>query len=456
MMKNNNKCVYKSINTPICDFVKAYGDAKNIRLHMPGHKGKQSEYALDITEINGADSLYEANGIIAESEENASRIFGSHTFYSCEGSSLPIRAMIRLVCLYAYEKGETPNVSAARNVHGSFISAAALLGVNVNWITSKKQKNYLSCPLDGQDVDRHFKSLKKLPTALYLTSPDYIGNVADIREIAEVCHKCGVLLLVDNAHGAYTKFLSPSLHPIGLGADMCADSAHKTLNTLTGAGYLHISLNAPKILSENAKRALSLFGSTSPSYLILQSLDKLNPYLATEYPTTLEKFCSELDALKATLKSADYRFVGEEPLKLTIDAKKHGYTGTEIADLLRADKIEVEFSDNDFTVMMFTPENSSDELERVKTALLKIPKKPPIIDLSPDFHLPKSVMPIYEAYKMPTKTVPLEEAVGQISGAMHFTCPPAVPIVIAGEEIDEETARILSYYGKTSIEIIKT
>ena len=191
------------METPICDFVRDYVNSEAMRLHMPGHKGKNflGMEALDITEIDGADSLYEASGIIRESEENASRLFGCPTFYSTEGSSQCIRAMLYLAALHAKRQGKRPLIAAGRNAHKTFLTGAALLDLEMLWMYPKNGGNYLSCDLTAQDVEAVLEAEK--PTAVYLTSPDYLGNVADIAGIAEVCHRHGALLLVDNAHGAY-------------------------------------------------------------------------------------------------------------------------------------------------------------------------------------------------------------------------------------------------------------
>ena len=190
------------MDTPICDFARDYGSKDNIRLHMPGHKGKNQlgvEH-LDITEIDGADSLYEASGIIQKSEENASRLFGCPTFYSTEGSSQCIRAMLYLAVLWAKERGKPPVIAAGRNAHKTFLTGAALLDLDVRWLYPKNGGSYLSCNLTPEAVEAALE--QETPTAVYLTSPDYLGNVADIAGIAEVCHRHGTLLLVDNAHGA--------------------------------------------------------------------------------------------------------------------------------------------------------------------------------------------------------------------------------------------------------------
>ena len=123
------------------------------------------------------------------------------------------------------------------------------------------------------------------------------------------------------------------MHPLSLGADICCDSAHKTLPVLTGGAYLHISENAPELIKEKAQYALSLFASTSPSYLILQSLDFCNTYLEN-YKETLLSFLPLIDKMKAKLQEKGFSFYGDEPMKLTISAKSYGYKGTELADIL--------------------------------------------------------------------------------------------------------------------------
>ena len=149
---------------------------------------------------------------------------------------------------------------------------------------------------------------KKRPTAVYLTSPDYLGRQEDVSLLAQICHRYGVILAVDCAHGAYLRFLDESLYPTDLGADICCSSAHKTLPVITGGAYLSISESAPSVFAENAKDALALFGSTSPSYLILQSLDMANFYLATEYRENLKCFVQKTENLKIKLRNKGFEF----------------------------------------------------------------------------------------------------------------------------------------------------
>ncbi len=445
------------MNTPICDFVKEYALSRKLRLHMPGHKGKSffGGELFDITEIDGADVLYNAKGIIKQSEENASSLFGTRqTLYSAEGSSLAIRAMLYLAMIHAKALGKKPLIAAGRNAHKTFLTAAALLDIETKWIFPQKQEGVVTCEITAVFLERFFKHIADLPTALYITSPDYLGNMADIEGIAKVCHKYGVLLLVDNAHGAYLNFLPESKHPIALGADICCDSAHKTLPVLTGGAYLHISHSAPEAFARHAQNAMSLFASTSPSYLILQSLDYANKYMSEGYRERLAEFVLKAQLLKTKLENAGYTLVGDEPIKFTISSKPYGYTGNELAELLLDSDIVCEFSDPDYLVLMLTPENDDDDLSRLESALLRIPKRSPINDKIPLMPRPTQRLTPREAMLAPSVTKNVSECEGETLASAAVSCPPAVPIVVCGEIIGKEAIRLFDYYGIETCEVI--
>ena len=440
------------MKTPVCDFVRRYADSGALRLHMPGHKGKPllGMEMLDITEIAGADSLYEAGGIIRESEENASTLFGVPTFYSTEGSSQCIRAMLYLAMLWARTQGKKPRVAAARNVHKTFLSAAALLDLSVEWLYGE-QKSYLACRLTAADVEAVLVRADA-PTAVYLTSPDYLGTLSEIEKIAEVCHRYGALLLVDNAHGAYLRFLPESMHPMDLGADLCCDSAHKTLPVLTGGAYLHV---ADAALAASAKDALALFGSTSPSYLILQSLDAANAYLADGYTEKLYAFCAEVHRLKKTLRANGYTLLSEEPLKITVCTKAYGYEGTAFAQMLAEHDIICEFADADFTVLMLTPMLGAEGLALLENVMLSFPQREPILAPPPFLAACDAVMTVREALFAPQERIAACNSVGRVLAAASVGCPPAVPIVVCGERITEAALKCFAYYGIENRSVVR-
>ena len=444
------------MNTPICDFLKQYSAQNAARLHMPGHKGKSflGFEAMDITEISGADSLYEAGGIIAQSEKNASELFGSRTFYSTEGSSLCIRAMLYLAMLHAKEAKKECLVWATRNAHKTFMSAAALLGFDTEWLYGESGSSYLGCTIDADALAQKLSLAPILPAAVYVTSPDYLGNTCDIAALSRVCHRHGVLLIVDNAHGAYLRFLPNSLHPIDLGADMCCDSAHKTLPVLTGGAYMHLSSALPSELTGQAKAALALFGSTSPSYLILASLDHAIGYIANAYRQRLSDFAQKLDGVKAALVRNGYVLLGVEKLKLTIDAKSYGYTGSELADILAKENIICEFADPDFAVFMLTPENDG-ELSTLTNALLAIPQRDAAAQKAPQMNRPPKLLSIRDAILCPSEEIDVASALGRVLASANVACPPAVPIVVCGEVIEPDAIECMKYYGIEKCRVVK-
>ncbi len=443
------------MNTPICDFVRQYSEEKSIRMHMPGHKGSNilGFEHLDITELDGADDLYNASGIIKQSENNASQLFGFPTYYSTEGSSQCIRAMMYLVLLNAKKKGQKPIVAAGRNAHKAFVSAAALLDFDIIWLYPDNAKSYLSCDITPGELEAFLQNAEEKPVAIYLTSPDYLGKIADVEGLSQVCHRYGVLLVVDNAHGAYLKFLEKSRHPIDLGADLCCDSAHKTLPVVTGGAYLHVSKDFLGITSQEVKNALSLFGTTSPSYLILQSLDVCNSYLES-YKQKLDEFLPVVAQVKESLTEKGFCFYGDEPMKLTISSKDYGYTGIEIADILKQNNIFCEFSDPDYLVLMPTPETKKTELEKIVAVLASIPRKKALSMLPPQFVKVEKNMSVREAALSPSQIFPVEECEGRVLSAVMVGCPPAVPIIVCGEKITKEVIASFKYYGITHCSVV--
>ena len=441
------------MKTPIVSFLKSYQEKSPVRMHMPGHKGAGilGFEGMDLTEIYGADELFAAEGIIKESEQNASSLFGCPTYYSTQGSTLCIQTMCTILCQDAKSKGKKPKILAGRNAHRSFIHAAALLDFEIEWLYGKS--DYLSCKIHAEDLEKAI--IESLPTAVYLTNPDYLGNLLDIKALASVCKKYNVLLAIDNAHGAYLRFLKDSLHPIDLGADLCCDSAHKTLPVLTGGAYLHLSESLNQVWKNDVKHFMEYFSSTSPSYLIMASLDAANEVLDTTFRNSLFECIQRVDGLKNTLVQHGYTILSGEPMKITISTKEFGYTGNEIANLLMECDIYPEFYDSDYIVLMPSPYNTKDDLKRLETCLCGIERKPILINKPPKLEQSKKAMNVRQALFSSSITLDVSKSLGQVCSSVTVSCPPAILPVIPGEVISESSIEVMKYYGIETVRVVK-
>lgn len=441
------------MKTPIVSFLKSYQEKSPVRMHMPGHKGAGilGFEGMDLTEIYGADELFAAEGIIKESEQNASNLFGCPTYYSTQGSTLCIQTMCTILCQDAKSKGKKPKILAGRNAHRSFIHAAALLDFEIEWLYGNS--DYLSCKIHAEDLEKAI--IESLPTAVYLTNPDYLGNLLDIKALASVCKKHNVLLAIDNAHGAYLRFLKDSLYPIDLGADLCCDSAHKTLPVLTGGAYLHLSDSLNQVWKNDVKHFMEYFSSTSPSYLIMASLDAANEVLDTTFKNSLFECIQRVDGLKNTLVQHGYTILSGEPMKITISTKEFGYTGNEIANLLMECDIYPEFYDSDYIVLMPSPYNTKDDLKRLETCLCGIEGKPILVNKPPKLEQSKKAMNVRQALFSSSITLDVSKSLGQVCSSVTVSCPPAILPVIPGEVISESSIEVMKYYGIETIRVVK-
>ncbi len=491
------------MDTPIFDFVQQYQASGTVRLHMPGHKGQPvlGCEPFDITEIAGADNLQmpEMDGIIAKSEANATALFGtSQTYYSAGGSSACISAMLYLAKLAA-PTACAGRILAGRNAHKVFLQACGLLDIQPSWLYPAPQDAQGVCGCDVSPIALHralavTAAQDAMPMAVYITSPDYLGNVADVAGLANVCKQYDVPLLVDNAHGAYLKFLpkeQPYRHPMESGAAMCCDSAHKTLPVLTGGAYLHIAQGQRDAQGEllaampqysDVKAALSLFSSTSPSYLILQSLDLCNAYLAKAYAAELATCVAQLAQCKEMLAAHGYVIRPSEPLKLVVDMRGCTATlepdeadgksatvvqsGEALADYLRTQGIEPEFADLDFLVCMVTPQNTVQDFARLQHALLALSSVSVLIPKEVRdaegarregacFAPHQTACGVREALFSTGETIPVENAAGKICRMPSVSCPPAIPIVVSGEIITDSDLKLFEYYGIETVNVIK-
>ncbi|HHW45547.1 MAG TPA: aminotransferase class V-fold PLP-dependent enzyme [Clostridiales bacterium] len=434
-------------DTPLFSAIKNYIGLHRARCHTPGHSGRAGalkDFAavlpFDVTEIDGLDSLYDADGPILEAEKLTAKLFGCRrTLFSAGGCTLAIQTMLSLV---------GGKIAFGRNLHRSAVSAAALLGIEPVWLYPE---NGVITP---QTVKSAFEKHPDL-SGVYITSPDYYGRMCDIKSIADICHRRGAVLMVDNAHGSHLRFFTPSLHPVSLGADLVACSTHKTLPVLTGGAWLHI--NNEKFIG-SAKAKMALFGSTSPSYLIMASLDVCRHWLETHGQGEFERLKQVAKALKTTAQNLGlgFDFDNCDPTRLTLDTGKLGISGKTAAQILFENGISAEYSDLRYCVLILTPFHTQEEIKSIENALLEIGRlkgNRQAFEIPP-LPRPTAAMDLRQAVLCSAKTVPINQSLGKIAAQPVSPCPPGIPAVIPGEIICEGTLEYLGFYGIKQVEVI--
>jgi arginine/lysine/ornithine decarboxylase len=403
------------METPIYDFLKKYGSLNLERAHMPGHKGVLYPLnGFDITEIDGAVD------IIEQSERFAAQLFGAkRTLFSCSGSTLAIFAML------SFCAGK--RVTTFRGVHRSFIDAAILLDFEIDY----------------------FPEINDNTAAIFATSIDYYGNTTDIKSLADL----SVPLLVDNAHGAYLVFTQTPCHPIRLGAAMSADSAHKTLPALTGAAYLHFSQDCCDEYAKSADDALGLFGTSSPSYLILNSLDLCNKHISCEKERAASAF-EAVRILKENLTEIGYSLHKSDLLRITVNINPYGYYGKDYAEQLRNCGVVCEMYDKQHVILLFSTITQEKNTLKVFEAMRSIPKKLAIESEPVPIVYAKQVVSPRQAYFSKKRTVLLHESIDEVCAGIHVSIPPCAPLIIPGEVFTREAVLLLENSGIHEVDVI--
>lgn len=444
-----------NMTSPIYDFLLQYARRGDLRFHMPGHKGKGfggllgTAYPLDITEICGADSLYEANGIIAQAEQNAAHLFGAGaTVFSAGGATLCIQAML------AQMKREGRGILAGRGAHRTFLNACILLDLPITWLYPPDDR-LLSGQVDPAALRIALKRHVG-PACVYLTSPDYLGGMVQLPEIVSICAEFGARLIVDNAHGAHLAFGAENRHPMALGADFCCDSYHKLLPALTGAACVHCRDAAD---GAAIRAAMAMFGSTSPSYLILASMDLCGRYLETQVRHDMFSVANRIARLRLHIGDRYVLHGGEmeqDIFHLTIHAAESGMHGNAFAAWLQQNGIMYEYADCDCVVLLCSPHTPLSDLDRLEQLLLTCPLVGTQPMAAPVLRVPHltAAMPLRRAAFAPTEEVPISACMGRIYAMTQPPCPPAVPLAICGEVLDANAAALFQHYGIEKVAVV--
>lgn len=443
--------VYK---VPLLTGLLNYNEEKNSLFCMPGNKGGKgflrdsigerfykSLSNLDITEVEPLDNLHNPEGIIKESQELLSKLYNSYkSYFLVNGSTSGNLAAIFTLL------NEGDKVIVERNCHRSILNGIILRKVSPVYIKNKYHEK-LATPLSLDKEDFLCKIDENTDAkAIILTYPNYYGICCNLNEIIEKAHDRGMKVIVDSAHGAHfgiNNQLPESA--VESGADIVINSAHKTLPALTQGSYLHINKN---IDIEKLEFYISAFTTTSPSYLIMASLDYSRYYL--------ERYGSE-DYQDLLIKSRKYRelinkigffhvLMQEDLCDETLDESRfiitlpQGYSGHKLLKYLRSNKIQCEMSDESSVVLILSIFNETDEFEKLYKVLISCD----VNELKDSFHkinfnsIGKMIIPPHEALAKDKKSVQYDKALDKICGRAIVPYPPGVPIVMPGEKIDTE------------------
>lgn len=449
----------------IRDFVKN----KPVLFTTPGHnlgKGILPEikdligdkvFSYDLSELEGLDNLQNPTGIILKSQVRSSEIYGSkNTFYLVNGSS---SGLIALMMAFV-NPGE--KVLIARNTHKSLINALVLSGAVPVWMNTEWLDDWnIPGPIDPYKLEKKLSKNNDVK-AVFITSPTYEGIISDIRKISEVCKKRQVLLCVDEAHGALWNFSdylpTPAIH---LGADASVQSLHKTAASLTPGALLHISLKS-SLNPKKVQETLNLISTTSPSYLIMASIEGAIEYLISEKgKRKLGKYLKNIEEFRDILsQNPEIVFLNDTDLykvdKTKLLFKIKNLSGSKLAEFMQNKfNIEVEL-DNNSSILAYTgigtqKKNLKKLAEAVFESMNELPPDSGINFVTPLIE-PKVALSPREAFYKNSKTIELKKSLGLISKETISLYPPGIPLLISGEIIKEPHIELLK--DRKSIEII--
>lgn len=430
---------------------------------IPGHRGArginpalrgrfgETVFGYDLSETPLTDDLHRPTGAIAEAQALAADAFGAdESFFLVNGTTCGVEAMV----LAAAGEGET--ILLSRGAHKSALMGTILSGARPVWLEPETLAPWgLSAGLTPETVEAGFRAHPEAK-ALLLVSPTYYGLCSDLAAIAAVCRRYGALLLVDEAHGAHLRF-SGELPPCALeqGADACAQSIHKAAGALTQSSMLH--LRGGGLDGARVKTALRLLQSTSPSYLLMASLDAARQELALRGAAAAHLALGLARGAAAELAALPgVRVLGREAVgqagvaaldetRLTFSAFDRGLTGLRLQELLFERGVDTELADHRNVMALFTGGNTADDVRRLVDAMRAVtalPAQPPCADALPLPPVPPQRMTPRQAFFAESCAVPRERALGCTAAEALIPYPPGIPALCPGETV---TAEVLDY-----------
>lgn len=470
-MKLNQK------KAPLFDALKKYSKSNMVAYHTPGHKQGQGIYEdflklvgkeifkIDLTELDELDNLHDAQGVIQKAQRLAADLYGAdESFFLVNGSTVGNHVMIMTIC------NQGDKIIVPRNTHKSVIGGIILSGAIPVYLPSV-WNNSLGI-VDGIDIKILEKTILENPDVkgVLLVNPSYYGTCLDLKKSIKLIHKYNLPVLVDEAHGAHFKFHKElPLSALEGGADMVVQSTHKMLTSMTQSSMLHVKRE--RINVSKLKSILKLLQSSSPSYLLMASLDIARKQMATKGEALLDKtieLCNyaqkklnKIKGIKTINKEncKDFGIYDIDPTKLIIDFSELGISGFRAIDILCDDYgIQSEMATIFNVLELVTIGNKKPELDKLIKAVEDIANRP---DIEKDFPLnlklpiipsvPNLEVSPRDAFFSETESVVLNKAVNRISAEVIAPYPPGIPILVSGEKITKEVISYLETLNKYGV-----
>ena len=461
----------KSSKPDLYSALKEYSESNNYPLHMPGHKRNTKmlngglPYDIDITEIDGFDNLHNANGILKRTAQKAEKIFhSSHAYMLINGSTCGILAAISCTA----HRGDC--IIAARNCHKSVYNACFLSELDIRFVYPPTESSGICGSISPDSVAA---AIEENPNAkaVIITSPTYEGVISDIKSIAEVCHARKIPLITDCAHGAHLPFCTfgQTGEPVSCGADIVITSLHKTLPSLTQTAAAFV--NGDLISSERFEKYLGIFETSSPSYVLMASIDRCFDFLSDseskfeQYEQLLFRFSEkmkELRRLKVLCHGGDtpenHGFFDFDKGKIVILTGDTNISGVELMRIIREKySLELEMSYPTYALAMTSVCDAPSGLERLAHALTEIDKTLAYAPSSAAFPpLPEPMnlrITNAELEALPDAELTLYAAKEgtYISRRCIYAYPPGIPIVIPGEIIGASEYEYIERLKKSGV-----
>ncbi|MCI9423027.1 MAG: aminotransferase class I/II-fold pyridoxal phosphate-dependent enzyme [Dorea sp.] len=456
--------------------LREYSRSDYYGFHMPGHKrqlnmlGSEPAYAIDITEIEGFDDLHHAEGLLKSAQERAAKVYhGEETHFLINGSSVGILSAVAGVT----KRGDT--VLVARNCHKSVYHAIEMNGLNPVYLAPGFHASMqMNTEVFAEDVKAALKANPKI-RAVVIVSPTYEGVISDVEAIVGAAHEKGIPVIVDEAHGAHFGF-----HPYfpensnKKGADIVIHSLHKTLPSLTQTALLHINGNL--VRREKVRRFIHMLQSSSPSYILMASMDSCIEMLENRRQELFEPYVRSLQALREELQALKgLKLVWTDrydPSKLVISGEDVGLTGKMLYRiLLEKYHLQMEMAAGKYVLAMTTVGDTQEGFRRLSCALSEIDEEnrrrgresfqktgnipclpaPDVVYNSSEIE--EMLEHFHETGVNRVEARLWRDSVGYVSVEYAYLYPPGIPLIVPGERVSQEAADMLQWYYEMGFSI---